>query len=1353
MPVIGTLTSGSLSPTGMAQQAMIAVLKATTAISGSSFEVQQTVSGPAGAFIGGRNNSIPGHSSFAADGDYLVTGDGDFSNVYVWNLSDGSLHMTVAAPSLPSGTGNWGWQIDIHGDYFIAGNGGDYATVHNVSTGALITTITGAARNVAINENYAVGVQLGGFNPGSGAGTIKIFELATSTLTYMADPNYDSSEYFGGGIQMMDISGDNLILSPNNGPIVTVHDIPTALSNGNLNTASLTINPTVSYFESLTAGGNYLALGRTSVQDGSILIYDLTTGTLLHTLTAPIGADSDFGDTMHIKGDYLVVGNRAWYGSGANLAAVYDLTTGTLLQTFTESDATNTSTWHYPLMGGAFGSAVAITDSKTIIGSRTGAENSSGGGSFIIYSNPSQAAESAGSAGSIDWSNVTLAHTLDNPNASGGTSDHNYFSTAAISNTYAIVGAQDSSGSTTGNAYIFDVSDGSLAYTLNNPNQGATAGNNFGSATSISDTHAIVGVSTETDATGIGSGIAYIYDLSDGSIAHTLVNPNPYTYMGSGYDAGFSNDQFGIAVAISGDYAIVGASSEDDQTGGPNGSMGNQSGKAYIFNVSDGSLEYTLDNPNTYGTGAQDYFGDKVAISSTHAIAGARTEDGAGGDNSGAAYIYDLSDGSLTYTLTDPNAYGTSAADYFGGSVAISSTHAIIGAWNEEDAGGDSVGAAYIYDLSNGSLLYTLYNPNVHGTSTWDSFGWSVSISDTHAVVSARGESDASGNESGKAYIYDLSDGSLVSTLDNPNAYGTSADDKFGDLVGISGGNIIVGAMMEDDASGTNSGKAYIFSAPPAAPVSSGWTFDLSNVTYDIVSFSVNQDNNPASIAFNNDGTKMYMMGGFHKNIHQYTLSTGFDLSTASYDNVNFYVGSQDNAPQHMKFNNDGTKMYISGMQRDKIHQYSLTTGFDLSTASYDNVTFVLPAFTYGFTFNNDGTKMYSNGDSGTLRQHSLTTAFDLSTASYDNVNFSASQSHSPNDMWFNSDGTKMYILFAGGEDDVHQYSLTTGFDMSTASYDNVSFSVGSQETNPTGLVISSDGTKMYAVGANNDTVYQYTTGSTQLSAPVSSGWTFDLSNVSYDNASVSLYSELPSGVYRMIFNNDGTKMYAVGNTSSAPWHKIAEYSLSTAYDITTSSYNNVDLPITSQISHPVSIRFNNDGTKLYIIGGDPRRISQYSLSVAFDLSTATYSGVDIDPGDGHSLHFNPDGTKMYTVRSGSGTGDVKQYSLSTGFDISTASYDNISFDVTSQMSSPSDIIFNPDGTKMYINDYGTKNIFQYSLSSGFDLSTASYDNASFLVSQQHLFYGMAINGDGTKLYTTGSWQPNVDIHQYSTGL
>jgi sugar lactone lactonase YvrE len=450
----------------------------------------------------------------------------------------------------------------------------------------------------------------------------------------------------------MDISGNNLILASNNGSLITVHDIPTALSNGNLNTTSLTINTTVSYFQTLIAGGNYLALGRTSDVNKSIFVYDLTTGTLLHTLPAPVGASAAFGDAIDIKGNYLVAGHRGQ--EQYSPTAVYDLTTGILLQTFTGDDIPDTSTWQNPDVDKLLGTAVAITDSKTIIGSGSGGESANNWlGAFLIYSNPSQ-------------------------------------------------------------------------------------------------------------------------------------------------------------------------------------------------------------------------------------------------------------------------------------------------------------------------------------------------------------------------------------------------------------------------------------SAP--AEESTGWTIDLSNVTYDSVSFGVNQDNEPMSIAFNNDGTKMYMMGSFHKNIHQYTLSTGFDLSTASYDNVFFYVGSQDNSPMRLKFNTDGTKMYINGFQRNKVHQYSLGSGFDLSTASYDNVAFEIPEWNYGFTFNNDGTKMYSS--SNALRQYSLSAGFDISTATYDNVNFDlSSQSHSAVDTYFNSDGTKMYILFAGGEDDVHQYTLTTGFDISTASYDNVMFSVGGEETNPTAICISSDGTKMYSVGTSNDTVYQYSTG------------------------------------------------------------------------------------------------------------------------------------------------------------------------------------------------------------------------------------------------------------------------------------
>ena len=63
--------------------------------------------------------------------------------------------------------------------------------------------------------------------------------------------------------------------------------------------------------------------------------------------------------------------------------------------------------------------------------------------------------------------------------------------------------------------------------------------------------------------------------------------------------------------------------------------------------------------------------------------------------------------------------------------------------------------------------------------------------------------------------------------------------------------------------------------------------------------------------------------------------------------------------------------------------------------------------------------------------------------------------------------------------DSVFQYSLSTAFDLSTASYDSVSFSAASEETSPRGIAFNSDGTKMYIVGSSTDSVYQYTTVAT----------------------------------------------------------------------------------------------------------------------------------------------------------------------------------------------------------------------------------------------------------------------------------
>jgi hypothetical protein len=260
------------------------------------------------------------------------------------------------------------------------------------------------------------------------------------------------------------------------------------------------------------------------------------------------------------------------------------------------------------------------------------------------------------------------------------------------------------------------------------------------------------------------------------------------------------------------------------------------------------------------------------------------------------------------------------------------------------------------------------------------------------------------------------------------------------------------------------------------------WTDpDIANASYDSVSFSVaTQETSPVEITFNDDGSKMYIMGLFSRTIYQYSLSTEFDISTASYNSVSFSVASQLSLAGGFVFNNDGTKLYATGEGGDAIFQYSLSTAYDISTASYDSVSLDVSSQDTGpnaIEISTDGTKMYIIGwQNDTVFQYTLTSAFDLSTASYANKSFSVSTSElSPFALRFNPNGTKMYVL-GTSQDKVRQYSLSTAFDVSTASYDSIEFSVNSQESLPHAMAFKNDGSKLYIVGQTNDTVYQYST-------------------------------------------------------------------------------------------------------------------------------------------------------------------------------------------------------------------------------------------------------------------------------------
>lgn len=260
------------------------------------------------------------------------------------------------------------------------------------------------------------------------------------------------------------------------------------------------------------------------------------------------------------------------------------------------------------------------------------------------------------------------------------------------------------------------------------------------------------------------------------------------------------------------------------------------------------------------------------------------------------------------------------------------------------------------------------------------------------------------------------------------------------------------------------------------------WTVDISQISYDSVSLSVtSQDSSPRGLDFNTDGTKMYMTGNSNDSVYQYSLSTGFDLSTASYDSVSVDLSGTLSTVMDILLSSDGTKMYVNAGY-NTIYQWNLSTAFDLSTASYSNTNFGVSSQTNGsrgFRFNADGTKMYLvDGSPEKVFQYSLSTAWDLSTASYDNVSYTSSETDDLLDVSFNTDGTKMYLL-SRFDQIFYQYSLSTGFDISTASYDSVSSSSISSQTShsPYSTKFSADGTKLFVLSNANDTIFQYSTG------------------------------------------------------------------------------------------------------------------------------------------------------------------------------------------------------------------------------------------------------------------------------------
>ena len=253
--------------------------------------------------------------------------------------------------------------------------------------------------------------------------------------------------------------------------------------------------------------------------------------------------------------------------------------------------------------------------------------------------------------------------------------------------------------------------------------------------------------------------------------------------------------------------------------------------------------------------------------------------------------------------------------------------------------------------------------------------------------------------------------------------------------------------------------------------------------------FDTTSDNiTPAGIAFNNDGTKVFVMGtaSNEDEVNEYSLNTAWDISTTNAITRRLGVGTaelgtpiQDSAPFGLTFNGDGTKLYISGNSNNKIFELDLGSAFNISSAvkvgeletdSHANGD-TTPC---GITFNNDGTKLFLAGFANhRIVYWTLTTAYDIETAGDPGKYDVSSTSHKPRDVDFNSDGTKMYVV--SFTDHISEYTLDTAFDLSSGVTHKGDLDVGSQDNQPFTMEFNSDGTKFFMQGYANDDIHEYT--------------------------------------------------------------------------------------------------------------------------------------------------------------------------------------------------------------------------------------------------------------------------------------
>ena len=666
--------------------------------------------------------------------------------------------------------------------------------------------------SVSVDGNYAV-IGSRGFENDKGIAYVLYYNGSTwVTQAQLSASDGAMSDWFGVSVS---ISGDNIVIGAqgdngignNSGSAYVFTKPATGWVNATETAKLLAADETAyDYFGgSVCIYGDNIAIGAlgdddNGVESGSAYVFTKpVTGwantTETSKLLASDGAiNDDFGRSVSISGNIVVVGANGAIGNGVEAGAAYVFKkpligwiNSTQTAKLISSDGATSD---------EFGISVSISGDNIAVGVSNDADNGYNSGSAYVFTKPI-----------TGWVNATQTAKL--LPADGATYDE-FGNAICISGDDILVGAfrDDDDGMNSGSAYIFTkpltgwVNTTQTAKLL--PSDGAPI-HHFGFSVSISGGNTLVGAHQD-NGNGIRKGSAYFYQ------SHSSVWSNTSAELVKTLPASYSlneGDQYGYSVAVDGNYAVVGAPYTNDS----------DSGMVYLL-FYDGNNWITQAQLSASDGILNDNFGVSVSISGDNIVVGAYFDDDSG-YNSGSVYVFTkpitgwINATETAKLIPSDGAY----TDYFGTSVSISGDNVVVGAYYDDDNGYSS-GSAYVFSKPITGWANTTETAKLLASNGManDWFGYSVSISGDNVVVGAYGGNN-NGTHSGSAYVFTKPLTGWANTTETAKLLASDGAymDYFGTSVSISGDNVIVGAHQDDD-NGTNSGSAYIYTKPV-----SGW--------------------------------------------------------------------------------------------------------------------------------------------------------------------------------------------------------------------------------------------------------------------------------------------------------------------------------------------------------------------------------------------------------------------------------------------------------------------------------------------------------------------------------------------------